>query len=89
MTKKATTKNEERNRPVFESKMRQIRASVFKNEGKDGKSYFNTQLVRRYQSGDNEWANSSHFTGSADLVLARQLIDEVLAFLRSQGEGES
>lgn len=68
-------------KPVFETKARQIRASVFKNSDKNGNPFFNTQLVRRYQSGDNEWSNSSHFTGKADLVLARQLIDEVLRFI--------
>jgi len=71
-------------KPIFESKLRSIRVSVFKNHGKDGKPYYNTQLVRRYKSGENEWSNSSHFTGEADLVLARQLIDEVLLFLRKQ-----
>jgi len=78
----------ENNRPVFEAKLRQIRASVFKNKDKDGKSYFNTQLVRRYQSGNNEWSNSSHFTGKADLILARQLIDEVLNFIGSEEAGD-
>ena len=68
-------------KPVFEAKLRQIRASVFKNIGKNGQPYFNTQLVRRYQSGTNEWSNSSHFTGVADLILARHLIDDVLAYL--------
>ena len=76
----------ERSKPVYESKLRQIRASVFRNLGKDGKPYFNTHLVRRYKSGDNEWSNSSHFTGEADLILARQLIDDVLAFLRKEAE---
>ena len=75
----------ENKRPVFEAKLRQIRASVFKNTGKDGNAYFNTQLVRRFKSGDDEWSNSSHFTGEADLVLARELINEALAFLRSEG----
>lgn len=91
MSKKTTTnkKGTEGNRPVFEAKMRQIRASVFKNTGKDGKTFFNTQLVRRYSTGDNQWANSSHFTGASDLVLARQIIDEVLEFLRSQGVVEA
>lgn len=75
-------------KPVFEAKLRQIRASVFKNEGKDGKPFFNTQLVRRYQSGENEWSNSSHFTGVADLVLARYLIDETLAFIGQNEAGD-
>jgi len=78
--------NKSNTKPVFETKLRQIRASVFRNEGKDGKPFFNTQLVRRYQSGQDEWSNSSHFTGKVDLLLARQLIDEVLGFL---GENES
>jgi len=71
-------------KPVFEAKLRQIRASVFRNEGKDGKPFFNTQLVRRYMSGKDEWSNSSHFTGKADLILARQLIDEALNFIGEQ-----
>ncbi len=71
-------------KPVFEAKLRQIRASVFKNTGKNGQPFFNTQLVRRYQSGSNEWSNSSHFTGTADLLMARHLIDEVLTFLGEQ-----
>ena len=73
-------------KPVFETKLRQIRATVFKNSDKNGNTFFNTQLVRRYQSGDNEWSNSSHFTGKADLLLARQLIDETVNFV-SQQEG--
>ena len=75
-------------KPVFEGKLRQNRASVFKNDGKDGKPFFNTQLVRRYQSGENEWSNSSHFTGKADLVLARYLIDEALTFIGQDEAGD-
>lgn len=75
----------EKKKPIFEAKLRQIRASVFENTGKNGKPFFNTQLVRRYKSGEEEWSNSSHFTGTADLVLARQLIEEVLTFIHSQG----
>ena len=71
-------------RPVFETKLRQIRASVFRNTDKNGNPFYNTQLVRRYQSGDNEWSNSSHFTGKADLLLARQLIDEAVDFISRQ-----
>lgn len=78
----------ENTKPVFEAKLRQIRASVFKNAGKEGKTYFNTQLVRRYQSGQDEWSNSSHFTGKADLILARQLIDEVLLFIGQEEAGD-
>ena len=74
-------------KPVFEAKLRQIRASVFKNNGKNGTPYFNTYLVRRYQSGDNEWSNSSSFTGAADLLLVRHLIDEVLEFISEQEQG--
>ena len=72
-------------KPVFELKLRQIRASVFKNTSKDGRPFFNTQLVRRYQSGQNEWSNSSTFTGISDLLIARYLTEESLRFLRSQG----
>ena len=75
----------EKSKPVFEASLRQIRASVFRNEDKEGRPFFNTHLVRRYKNGD-EWANSSYFTGEADLVLARQLIEDVLDFL--QGERE-
>lgn len=78
----------ENQQPVFETKLRLIRASVFRNVDKNGRSYYNTQLVRRYQSGDNEWSNSSHFTGKADLVLARQLIDETLTFIARQEDAE-
>lgn len=76
-------------KPVFESKLRQIRASVFKNVDKVGRSYYNTQLVRRYQSGNDEWSNSSHFTGKADLLMARQLIDESLRFITEQDEASA
>lgn len=72
-------------KPVFEMKLRQIRASVFKNQTKDGRPFFNTQLVRRYQSGQNEWSNSNTFTGISDLLMVRHLTDEVMNFLRSQG----
>lgn len=71
-------------KPVFETKLRQIRASVFKNVDKNGRPFYNTQVVRRYQSGTDEWSNSSHFTGKADLILARQLIEEALDFIQGQ-----
>ena len=76
-------------KPVYETKMRQIRAAVFQNEGKDGNPFYSTQLVRRYKSGDDEWTNSSNFTGEADLVLAKQLIVEVLDFLAKQKSVDS
>lgn len=72
-------------KPVFEMKLRQIRASVFKNATKDGKPFFNTTIVRRYQAGQDDWRNSSAFTGISDLLIVRHLTDEVLNFLRSQG----
>ena len=75
-------------KPVYEAKHRLIRASVFKNTTKEGRTYFNTQLVRRYKSGENEWSNSSHFTGEEDLLLAKSLIDKVLGFIR-ENEGSS
>ena len=72
-------------KPVFEAKLRMIRASVFKNARKDCTPFFNTQIVRRFQSGQNEWSNSSTFTGVSDLLIVRHLTDEVLNFLREQG----
>ena len=71
-------------KPIFESKLRQIRVSVFENKGQDDRVFYNTQLVRRFQSGPDEWSNSSHFTGESDLVLARELIDQALAFLKKK-----
>ncbi len=80
--------NANNKKPVFEAKHRLIRASVFKNESKDGQTYFNTQIVLRYRSGENEWSNSSHFTGEEDLLLAKSLIDKALDFIRgAEGEG--
>lgn len=73
-------------KPVFEMKLRQIRASVF-NMTKDGRPFFNTQLVRRYQSGQNEWSNSSTFTGISDLLIAKYLTEEVLRFLKGRLPG--
>ena len=82
--------NAKTKKPIFEAKHRQIRASVFRNHTKDGHVFFNTQLVRRYKSGDDEWSNSSHFTGEEDLVLAKSLIDKVLDFIQNdQGKGEA
>lgn len=73
-------------KPVFEAKHRLIRASVFKNTTQEGKTYYNTQLVRRYKSGENEWSNSSHFTGEEDLIMLRDLVEKVLEYIRSQTE---
>lgn len=78
----------ENKKPIFEARHRQIRASVFKNHGKDGKPFFNTQLVRRYKSGDDEWRNSSQFTGEEDLILAKSLIDKVLDFIQTNENTE-
>lgn len=75
-------------KPIFEAKHRLIRASVFRNQSKDGKTYYNTQLIRRYKSGDDEWSNSSHFTGEEDLLLAKSLIDKVLEFIQNDQNKE-
>lgn len=71
-------------KPVFEAKLRLIRASVFRNTTKDGKPFFNTQIVRRYQSATNEWSNSSTFSGISDLLIVRHLTEQTLKFLGTQ-----
>ena len=75
--------------PVFEAKHRQIRASVFLNHDKNGREFYNTQLVRRYKNRDDDWCNTSQFTGEEDLILAKSLIEKVLDFIRTNSRNEA
>ncbi|TWU62361.1 hypothetical protein V7x_40900 [Crateriforma conspicua] len=77
----AKQNKEEGKKPAFESRLGNIRVSVWQNTSDNG-DWFNTVITRRYKDGD-EWRDTNTFNGLADLALvaeayrlARQYITE-------------
>lgn len=61
----------EANKPAFETRLNQIRVSVWENAGDNGSRWFNTTITRRYKDGD-DWKDTSTFSGLADLALVAE-----------------
>ena len=76
-------------KPAHEIKLRRIKATVWANEGGDGKTRYNTSLTRIYKVDpdpanpkDSGWRESSSL-GSDDLLLASKLLLEAHAWIYS------
>ena len=62
-------------KPVFEQRLGAIRVTVWENKDKEGGVFYNSTIVRRYKSGDDEWSNSNSYTGLADLALLKEAVE--------------
>ncbi|QDT52799.1 hypothetical protein Pan44_08110 [Caulifigura coniformis] len=80
------TNNSNKAAPVFEQRLHQIRISVWENTDGNGRTFFNTSLVRRYQAGQ-EWKESNQLTGASDVILAIEGLRMALDFVRKQDAG--
>jgi len=79
----------EQQKPVFEHRLGSIRVTVWENTDKEGNTFYNTALVRRYQSGSGEWSNSSSFTGLSDLALLGEALELARTWIRSHSLGQA
>lgn len=74
-------KNKESKKPEFETRLSNIRVSVWKNSGENG-DWYNTVITRRYKDGD-EWRDSNTFNGLADLALLSEATRLAREFIRA------
>lgn len=77
----------EKKRPenlIFESRLNNIRVSIWEKVDKQGGVFHNVTIVRRYRSAPDEWSNSNSFTGLGDLALLRGAVDLAETVLREQ-----
>ena len=69
---------------IFEERLHNVRVSVWENQDKEGNVFHNVSVVRRYQSGPDEWSSSPTFTGLGDLALLREACELAIAVLRQK-----
>lgn len=87
MTTKTKSKENGNNGPVYVKRVGAVRGSVWANSN-DGRTYFNTSLVRRYKDGQ-EWKEVSSFNGTADLVAAEEVMRCCRVFIHGEEDAAS
>lgn len=65
--------NNQNDRPVDELRLGRITATIWRNRGKDDKTFHNVQLTRLYRDGEN-WMRTTSF-GRDDLLVVAKLAD--------------
>lgn len=65
--------NDSKNVPAYAINVGHIHLSIWENTSDSGKTWFNTQIVRRYRDGD-QWKDSGSLSGLGDLALAAEAI---------------
>jgi len=71
---------EENNRPVREIRIGAVKASIWKNEAKNGGSYYSASFHTLYRDEEGSWRRSSSF-GRDDLLLLAKVADQVHSFM--------
>ncbi|MBX7165924.1 MAG: hypothetical protein K1X74_06205 [Pirellulales bacterium] len=66
-------KTNETNAPAYSANVGHIHLSVWENRSENGRTWFNTQVVRRYKDGDT-WKDSNSFSGLGDLALLAEAV---------------
>lgn len=74
---------EENNRPVHEIRMGAVKASIWKNEAKNGGSFYSASFHTLYRDPEGSWRRSSSF-GREDLLLLAKVADEVHSYMLLQ-----
>ncbi len=75
--KKKTNGN---NRPAYAKRVGSIRVTVWQNQTAEGKTFFNSSLVRRYKDGD-EFKESNSLNGLADIASAMFALNAAAKFI--------
>ena len=77
---------ENKNRPVFEARLKGIRLALFENET-DGRRWYSASPSRRWvDAATKEPSYATTFNGAADLILLRELIDRAVDWMSRQSE---
>ena len=71
---------EENNRPVREFRIGAVKASIWKNEAKNGGSYYSASFHTLYRDSEGSWRRSSSF-GREDLLLLAKIANEVHTYM--------
>ena len=87
MTTKTKDKENGNKGPVYVKRVGAVRGSVWANAN-NGRTYFNTSLVRRYKDGE-EWKEVSSFNGTADLVAAEEVMRCCREYIHEQEDAAS
>ena len=74
---------EENNRPVHEIRMGAVKASIWKNEAKNGGSFYSASFHTLYRDQEGSWRRSSSF-GREDLLLLAKVANEVHSYMLLQ-----
>lgn len=61
----------DKNRPVYEERLGNIRLSIWANSNERG-TYHNVNIVRKYRDADGVYRDTNTFTGLADLALVAE-----------------
>jgi hypothetical protein len=72
---------------VFEERLHNVRVTIWENRDKEGKSFYNVNVSRRYQSGQGEWSNSNYYTGLGDIALLKAAVALAEDWLRQRTLG--
>ena len=79
MTKEKTASTQS---PAFEARLNHVRVTIWENVNK-GTTYFNTVVTRRYKENE-EWRESSTYSGIGDLALVAEAVNLAQIFIRER-----
>ena len=65
--------NNQHQKPADELRVGRITATIWRNRGKDDKTFYNVQLTRLYRDGDS-WMRTTSF-GRDDLLVVSKIAD--------------
>ena len=72
--------DENNNRPVHEIRMGGVKASIWKNDAKNGGSFYSASFHTLYRDSEGSWCRSSSF-GREDLLLLAKIANEVHTYM--------
>ncbi|MBX3412610.1 MAG: hypothetical protein KF708_07975 [Pirellulales bacterium] len=61
------------NTPAYSINVGHIHLSIWENQSDNGRTWFNTQIARRYKDGET-WKDSTSFSGLGDLALLAEAV---------------
>ncbi|MEX2206688.1 MAG: hypothetical protein WEF50_10720 [Myxococcota bacterium] len=74
----------DKQKPAHKIDLNGLRASIWKNEGKNG-AYFTVQLSRSFRDSKGKWKDTSSF-GVRHIPAVRTLLEQVEAFAAAQAD---
>lgn len=72
--------------PLKKFSVGSVSATIWENEGREGKNFFSVKLEKSYKDKNDEWKNSNTFSVS-DLPKVRLVIDKAYEFVSMKEDG--